>query len=115
AAVNHHSAGSGQLHPVAVTPYIVIFGKVCSVVFAAIRVIPEADGHTGEGSSADQLALLTDGQAVAIAVKHLDLHAQSTRLQLTAINGGKRVAKCETGDDVGPAGDARQAEFRLDV
>ena len=58
AAVDDHAAMPGPFGEIAMAPDIVEALEIGGVVLLAVRIVPEADRHRGEGAGADELALL---------------------------------------------------------
>src|SRR5690606_22715046 len=87
--------------------------EVGGVVARAVRVVPEADRHRGEGPGADQLALLA-AQRPRLVVEDLDRHAQAALLDLPAPDRADGIAAGEAAQDVGAAGDRGEADVLLD-
>ena len=81
---------------------------------AAVLVLPEAQRHRRERFAADQLALAFT-QPLTFVVPHLDRHTQALALQLATPDRRGRIAEGEAGDDVGAAGDRRQAQIRFEA
>ena len=42
-------------------PYVVVFFEIGTEVAGAVRIIPEVDGHVGEGGVRDEFAWLAVG------------------------------------------------------
>src|SRR5262249_57340263 len=83
AAVDHHAAVRGDLAPVTVAPDAGKFLEVGGAVLRAVRVVPEADRHRGEGPRAHELALLA-AHGFALLVENIDGHAEALGLDLAA-------------------------------
>ncbi len=114
AAVDDDPAVRRQLHVVAMAPHARVALEVGCAVLAAVRIVPEPDGHRGKRLRADQLPLLAYDRRAGF-VEDLDLHPECAHLDFAAPDWARRVAADETADDVGAAGNRRQVDIRLDV
>src|SRR5659263_662928 len=113
-SVNDHSAGVVDLDIVSMPPNIRIHVKIGAFIFSPVRILPERNGHRGEGCGANQLPLPVDHRR-SFGVETFHLHAQTPALKLSRVNGPDRVAEGETGDQIRSAGNRGQANVLLDL
>ncbi len=112
AAVDDDAAARGDLDEIAVPPHPLEVVEVGLAILFAVRIVPEAHRHGGEGTGADQLPLLAD-QRFALVRPGLDLHAEAALLDFAGVNRAGRLAEHEAGDDVGAAADRGELQVAL--
>ena len=89
--------------------------EIGGAVLAVALVAPEIKRRGGERLGAAQLARLVDRGLAAVVAQDAHVHAQRRALQFAAVHRQNRAAGEEAGDDVGAAGDRRQAQVLLDL
>eukprot|EP01136_Pigoraptor_vietnamica_P039846 Opistho-1_new@856 len=116
AAPKHPDAASRRcnLHKVAVRPHSVVLAEVRAAVLGAVGVVPERDGHRGEGHRAHKLTALVK-HGVAAFVPALHLHAEVARLDLTPDDGKGGIRTREARDDVSAARNRAEEDVLLDA
>ena len=114
AAVDDQPAVRGLFGVIPVRPDAGEALEVGGAETAAVLILPEAQRHGREGLAADQFAL-TLSQPLALVIPHLNRHAQTLALQLATPDRRGRIAQGKAGNDVGAAGDRRQAQIRLEA
>ena len=113
AAVDDEAVVLRQLGIVAVTPHA---GKALEVGRAILRAVGDRSrtrSASRETAARNQLAL--SRARAAVFVEDLDRHAEAAALHFAATDRQQRIAEREAGNDVGAAGDRREADVRLDV
>ncbi|MCH7664658.1 MAG: xanthine dehydrogenase family protein molybdopterin-binding subunit [Acidobacteria bacterium] len=114
AAVDDHSLVGSQLGEIAVGPHPRVFLEVGCVIPPTVGVVPESDRHGRKGSGADEFSL-DAAHGPAAVVEHLDPHAEAPGLDLSGPDRSDGISDDEARDDVGAAGDRRQADVPLDL
>ncbi len=114
AAEDDQSVVLGEDGVIPVMPYAGKALEVGGAVLAALRVVPEADRHRGEGCGADEFARrAADG--AAFFVEDFDFHAKPTALEFAPPHRKQRIAEGETRDDVRASRNRGEQHPLLDV
>ncbi len=111
-AMNDEAAMGGDLGEIAVAPDIVKAGEIGVVIFLAIGIIPEHDGHGGKRLGANQFALFLFHR-MAVVIQHIHGHAEHRPLDFAAPDAGQRIAADEAAADIGAAGNGGEMDIGL--
>src|SRR5262249_48481628 len=84
AAVDDEAAMLRLRGEIAVAPDTREPREIGVVVLAAIGIVPESDGHAGEGTAADELALFIHRRSFAVIGEDVNGHAEARCLNLAA-------------------------------
>ena len=119
AAMNDHPVMRGDFGKIAMTPDAGEAREIGAVIFLAVGIVPEADGHGGKGLHADQFALarlaLPRRERLSFLVPDIDGHAEAPALDLAAPDRKDGRAQHETGDNVGAARNGAERHILPDV
>src|SRR5258705_6691861 len=113
-AVDHGTAGAGELHPVAMPPYTREHAKVAVAVARIAGVIPETERHRGHRLRDDKLANLVDEGTPGV-VPGLRVNAKRAALQLARAHRQERAAGEKRRAHVRTAALRSQPHIVLDV
>jgi hypothetical protein len=90
--VNDVATVASDLRPIAMPPHVREILEVRGAIFLTIGIVPERHRHARKRPRANELAGNQSHRASTV-VEHIDSHAESWRLNLSAIDGHDRIAE----------------------
>ncbi len=99
AAIDDDAAVLGYLDIIPMQPDSWIHIEVSLSILGIVGIVPEINGHTWRGKSADKLTFVSCDR-ITLFIVSLHLHAKAAALEFRSINRSHRIAESKARDDI---------------